>query len=75
MKVNVGDLISYTFGDIIVIGIVLQTMKMTRGMWGSSNKPEFTMKLFELDGFVGVWDVWPDDVIVIHGEARRSGQD
>lgn len=75
MRANVGDLISYTFGDVIITGIVLQAIKTTHGMWGTSSKPEFTVKLLELDGHVSVWDVWPDDVIVIHDEARRPCQD
>ena len=74
MRVSVGDLVSYRFGDVNIVGIVLEACKTIRGGWGGPKPPEFTMKLFELDSYVSVWDVWPSDVIVIHSEARRSGQ-
>jgi hypothetical protein len=71
----VGDLVSYGFGSEKIVGIVLRVKKITRSMWGGPRPPKFTMKLFELDGYVSEWDVWPSDKIDILSEARRFGED
>ncbi len=76
MRVKVGDLVEYGWGNTTIAGIVLQVLSPEQmNMWGGTNTPEFTMKLFELDSTVSVWDVWPKDTIVILSEARRPGQD
>jgi hypothetical protein len=71
----VGDLVSYEFGSEKIVGVVLRVKKITRSMWGGPRPPKFTMKLFELDGYVSEWDVWPSDKIDILNEARRFGED
>lgn len=75
MRVGVGDLVSYMFGSVELIGVVLKVTRVTKSMWGGPKRPEFTMRLLEIDGYISDWDVWHRDVIVILSEARRPGKD
>ena len=75
LRVNVGDFVSYMFGSVELVGIVMKVTKVTASVRGGPKPPEFTMKLLEIDGYVSDWDVWPSDSIVILSEARRPGQD
>lgn len=75
-RVNVGDLVNYRFGSTAFIGIVLKVSKINLATCGvSSNQPDFTMKLLDLDGTITDWDVWRSDKIDILSEARRFGED
>ncbi len=75
MRVSVGDLVNYRFGSTAFIGIVLKVSKINLATYGvSSNQPDFTIKLLDLDGTITDWDVWPSDKIDILSESRRSGQ-